>query len=154
MPSIAPFELARLTEMLMVGSERRADGAAGIARGRLDPDALEGSIAQYLAVSHAIEGDAAGKAEIVDRYVFAEERVMRSIDLLSDLLHRGREIHITLLRAGSPDRVAAHRTGRETSVSHGQSGRIVEVALVEPEGAILLEVDQVVENQICVSGLP
>ena len=110
-------QLARSIEMLMVGSERRADRAAGIARRRLDPDALEGSIAQYFAVGHAIERDAAGKTEIVDSVSLRQRARDAQHDLLSDLLHRGGEIHITLRERRTPDRVAVHQRGRETSAT-------------------------------------
>ena len=145
--------LARSTEMLMVGSERRAEGAAGIPRRWLNPDALKGPIAQYFPISHAIEGDAAGKAEIVDCISLRQRARDAQHDFLSDLLHRGGEIHITLRERGI--RIARRSTKEVVKLPrrHGQSGRIVEVALVEPEGAVVLNVDQVVKNQIGVSGL-
>ncbi len=57
--------LARLAEVHVVGGERRAERAAGVARRRLDPDALEGAVAQQLAVGDAVERDAAGEAEVL-----------------------------------------------------------------------------------------
>ena len=48
----------------MLRRERRAERAARIAGRRLDPDVLEGAVAQDLAVGDAIERDAAGEAEI------------------------------------------------------------------------------------------
>ena len=56
--------LARPAKMLVIGSECCADRAACITRRGLNPDALEGTIAQNLAIGDAIERDATGKAEI------------------------------------------------------------------------------------------
>src|ERR1700724_955555 len=54
----------RLAGVHVIGGERRADRAAGVARRRLDPHALETAVAQNLAVADAIERDAAGQAEV------------------------------------------------------------------------------------------
>ena len=64
MPSSAlPVSRGR-AELQVIGGERRADRAAGIAGRRLDPDALEVAVAQHLAVGDAVERDAAGEAQI------------------------------------------------------------------------------------------
>ena len=60
----AAIHAARPTEMLMIGSEGCAEGAACISGRGLDPDALERTIAQNLAVGDAIECDATGETEI------------------------------------------------------------------------------------------
>jgi hypothetical protein len=49
----------------VVYSKRGAERATGIAGGRLNPDAFEPAIAQYFAIRDAIEGDAAGKTQIL-----------------------------------------------------------------------------------------
>ena len=64
MPSSAPFARRALTKVLVVGGECCADCPPGITRRRLNPDALEGTVAQNLAVGDAIERDAAGKTQI------------------------------------------------------------------------------------------
>ena len=65
MPSRAPFSLPRLALEQVVGGERGAERAAGVARRRLDPDALERAVAQDLAVGDAVERDAAGEAQVL-----------------------------------------------------------------------------------------
>ena len=55
---------ARLILEQVVGAQRRADRAAGIARRRLDPDALETAVTQDLAVRDAVERDAARQAQV------------------------------------------------------------------------------------------
>src|SRR5262249_61871323 len=57
-------ETPRMAEVLVVGRKRRADGPTSIARRRLDPNALEGAVAQHLSVSNAIERHAAGEAQV------------------------------------------------------------------------------------------
>jgi len=49
----------------VIGSERGAKRPAGVARGRLDPDALELPVAQDLAVRHAIERHSAGETQVL-----------------------------------------------------------------------------------------
>ena len=78
MPSSWLVESARLALMQVVGGERRAERAAGVAGRRLDPDALEPAVAQHLAVGHAVERDAAGEAEVLAPVSVAIERVSRS----------------------------------------------------------------------------
>jgi hypothetical protein len=47
----------------VVDEQRDPQGAAGVARGRLDPDLLERPLAEDAAVADAVESDAAGEAE-------------------------------------------------------------------------------------------
>ena len=49
------------------GAQGRAQRAAGVAGGRLDPDVVKGAFAQQLAVGHAVQGHAAGQAEVSSR---------------------------------------------------------------------------------------
>src|SRR6185437_5974755 len=58
-------ELARLAEIAVVGRERRADRAAGIAGRGLHPDAVEDVLAQQLAVGDAVQRHAAGQADVL-----------------------------------------------------------------------------------------
>src|SRR5262249_52805549 len=41
----------------------------------------------------------------------------------------------------------------ELLVGHPKSGAVVEIAQIEPEGAVRLQVDEVIEDQLCVAGL-
>ena len=63
----------------MVGGERRAERAAGIAGRGLHPDPVEFAVAQNLAVGDAVERDTAGKAQIASPVSAASERVSRSM---------------------------------------------------------------------------
>jgi hypothetical protein len=57
---------ASVTFVDIVGGERRAERAAGIARGRLNPDIAEAAFAQHLAVGDTVERHAAGKTQVLD----------------------------------------------------------------------------------------
>ena len=81
---------------MVIGGERRAERAAGIARGRLDPDVLELAVAQHLAVGDAIERHAAGEAEILGAGLAGERARQAQHDLLGHRLDRGGEIHVAL----------------------------------------------------------
>src|SRR5439155_9512593 len=54
---------ARLAEVRVIGVERGSQGAAGVARGGLNPDVLERALAQQPPVRDAVEGNAAGQAQ-------------------------------------------------------------------------------------------
>ena len=50
----------------MPDEQRRAQRAAGVAGGGLDPDVLERALAQDAAVADAVQRDAAGQAEFFE----------------------------------------------------------------------------------------
>ena len=149
MPSPSPTR-ARLALELVIGRKRRADRAAGIAGRRLNPDVVELAVAQHLAVGDAIQRHAAGKAQIARAGLGREAARQPQHGLLEHRLDRGRDIHVErrqqLVRR-------AHRLAEqlgEPLVGHGQPGAIVEIGHVEPERAVRLEIDQIVENELCV----
>ena len=90
-----------------------ADRAAGIARGRLYPDILEGAVAENFAVGDAIERDAASEAEIVDPMLARERPREPQHHFLGHLLDRGGDVHMerreqvfARSRTGAPNRSA------------------------------------------------
>ena len=118
MPSIWPFSFAALADEAVIGGERRADRAAGIAGRRLDPDASNSFLAQHLAVGDAVQRDAAGEAEVLGaRFPSARAARQPQHDLFGDGLHRGREIHVALGRAALRACAARRRTARRTARS-------------------------------------
>ena len=56
---------ARLAKMHVVGGQGGAQGTAGVAGRGLYPDAVENILPQDLAVGHAVQGHAAGQAEVL-----------------------------------------------------------------------------------------
>jgi len=71
--------------------ERRADRAAGVAGSGLDPEAIEPSFAQQLAVGDAVERDAAGEAEVLLAGFFLDSPGQLQHHLFGDRLDGGRE---------------------------------------------------------------
>ena len=136
----------------MIGGECRAQRAAGIAGRRLDPDALELSLAQDLAIGDAVERDASGETEV--RHAgFGSERAGETQDnLLGDRLDRSGDVHLALAdRVFAAARLAAEQLVKPI-VGHPQSGAIIEVALIDAECAVGLEVDEMVEDELSVFG--
>ena len=139
---------ARLIQGQVVGGQRRAERATGIAGGRLYPDMLEGPVAQHLAVGHAVECHAAGQAQVLHARLRAQCARHTQHGLFRDGLYRGRQVHVALGQRvfGLPRRRAEQVVERRAG--HAQAGAIVEVTLVQVVGAIGLEVDQVVEDRL------
>ena len=142
-----PFGLTRAAEKLVPYRQRRPDGAAGVARRRLHPDALEGAVAQDLAVGHAVERDAAGETEIVEPVLAGERARQPQHDLLGHLLDRGGDVHVER-REQILGRVAHRRAEQvgELPVGHGEAGAIIEIIEIEPERSVRLQVDQMIED--------
>ncbi len=69
-------------------------------------------------------------------------------DLFRHLLHRGRQIHVALVQQfGGVARLAAEQRV-EPAVGHGQAGAIIEIVEIEPETAVILEVDEMIEDRL------
>ncbi len=133
---------------MVIADQRRADGAAGVAGGRLHPDAVELACAQDLAVGDAIERDAAGQAEIalavLDRQAAGEAQHR----LFQHGLDRRRDVHV-LLRQRIALRTRRHpEQPIELLVRHGQAGAIIEIRHVELERAVRFQVDHVVQDEV------
>ena len=120
-------DLAPVAFVDVIRRERGAERAAGIARGRLDPDALEFAVAQHLAVGHAVERHAAGEAQILRAGLACERARQAQHDFLRDRLDRGGEIHVALGQqlVGLARRRAEQAI--ELVVRHAQAGAIVEI---------------------------
>ena len=134
----------------MIGRERRAERAAGVAGRRLDPDLVEAAVAQDLAVGDAIERDAAGEAEI--RLRRSRARASASAAARPPRSPPGSRRPGPCGAGSAVPRGVARRPAEqlvELLVGHGQAGAIVEIAQVEPERAVALEVDQIVEDSFC-----
>ena len=111
-----PAGVARLVEQLVPDEQRRAERAAGVAGGRLDPDVLERPLAQDAAVADAVERDAAGQARGSSRPVSLVHVARHAQhDLFGHLLDRRGEVHLALRERRLGLRAAARRTARRTS---------------------------------------
>ncbi len=139
---------ARLVVILVPGDQRRAQRTAGIAGRRLDPDVLERPFAQDAAIGHAVERDAAGQAQVVRLELVVNGARQAQHDLLGHRLDGAGDIHLLLrdLRLRRARR-RAEQVG-EPFIGHGQTGGVVEIVHVQAEGAVRLQVDQLVEDQV------
>ena len=133
----------------MVHGQCRTECPAGVPRGRLDPDALEMPIAQNPAVGHTVQGHAACQAQVPHSGCGGDAPRHCQQYFLRDSLDRCGKVHVPLgdrvlrLARRAPEQVVERRAG------HGQAGAIVEILQIEPEGAVGLDIDQVVANQRC-----
>ena len=80
----------------MPDAQRGAEGAAGIARGRLNPNLIEGLLAQDAPVADAVQRDAAGQTQIAQAGLAPREARHLQHHFLGDVLNRSRKIHFTL----------------------------------------------------------
>src|SRR3990170_1243486 len=75
-------------------------GAAGVARGWLDPDSLERTFAQQPPVAYAVERDAAGQAEVVEPREATRRLCHPEHHLFAHDLNRAGQIHFPLREFG------------------------------------------------------
>ena len=131
----------------MPAGQGRAQGAAGIAAGRLDPDVLEQAGPQQLAVGHAIQRHAAGHDQVVAAGQLAGGFRQPEHDLLGDLLDGQGHVHVVLVQLGF--RFAAGQAEQllpGAVVAHGEAGGIIEIVHVQQEGAVFAQVHQFVQD--------
>jgi hypothetical protein len=124
----------------------RAERPAGIARGRLDPDLLERTVAQDPAVAHAVERDAARHAQILraGHFVHVTRRLEHRV--FGDGLDRRREVHVAFRdRRLRPARRTAEQLV-EFRRRHRQALTVVEERHVHPDGPIVFDVDDCAAN--------
>jgi hypothetical protein len=139
--------VARLAEVEVIGRQRRAHRPASVAGRRLDPEAIDLAGAQHTAVGHAIEGNAACQAKIAHAEALDHVLHQPLHHLLGDELDRCGDIHLPLRQ----ELLGRSRRGAEQlvelAIGHAQAGAILEVREVEMEGAVRLDLDQVVADQ-------
>ena len=123
-----------------------AERTPGVTRGRLDPDPLEFSVPQDLAVSDAIECHAARKAEIFRTGVARNGARHPQDRLFGHRLDGCRHVHVLLVdRRFRLPRRSAHQC-LEAAIDHPGAGAVSEVVEVEAEGAVFLKVHHVFKD--------
>src|SRR5438445_4669209 len=137
---------ARVVPKLVPDEQSSAKTSARIASGGLEPDVLKWAFTLNYPVRDAIESHAAGHAQIFHTRFLVNVPDDPHHNVLSDLLDAGSDVHVKLrqLRFASPRRFA--EKGIKFWPGHRQSGRIIEVTLIEPERAVVLNVDQIIED--------
>src|SRR5262245_59704995 len=121
----------------MRDGERDSDGAARVAGGGLDPDAVEQPLAKHQAVRHAIGRDAAREAELFHSRLPLSETGHFQNRLFGDLLNAAGQVHLPLgeLRFWLARRAAEKLV--EGPVSHPQPLAITEIVLIHPKAAVV-----------------
>ena len=137
----------------MPGGQRRAQSAPGIARRRLNPQPLEPGFPQDAPVGHAVQRHAAGQAQIVCALLSMQAAGDAQHDVLEHFLHGSGQIHFPLPQGAlrRPGRAAEQTV--EAGVGHAQPGGEIEVAHVQAEAAVFLDVDQLFPNPLRVARL-
>lgn len=138
----------------VIAGQGGPQGAAGIACRRLNPDVVEDTFTQNLAVGDAIERHAAGQTQIASTGFPADAARQLQHDVFGHGLDRGGHVHVELgqrvlvgLTHGLPEQAG------ELVVGHGQAGTIIEVALVQVERAVFLHVNDIFEDGFGIFGL-
>ena len=116
----------------MMAAKRGAERAAGVTGRRLDPDAVEGLVAQQLAVGDAVERHAAGEAEVrVRRFRAQASASSRSTISSVTAWTDGGEIHVALRQWLTPDvRGGPPNRSSNLRVRHREAGAVVEIVHV------------------------
>ena len=131
----------------MPDEQGRAQCPAGIAGRRLDPDVVECPLAEQPAIGHAVERDAAGHDEMLHAGSCANVAADPKHDLLGHVLDAGRQIHVPLLEGGLRITGRPAEEPMEPPARHGQPLAVREVIHVEPEAAVALQVDEMLEDR-------
>jgi hypothetical protein len=145
---------ARLVEELIPHESGGSEGAPGVTRGRLNPDAIERPFPQYPAVADAVQGDASSHYQVPSpgELVCVSRRSQH--DLLGDFLNRGGDVHLALGER------AFHRPGRpseelvELLRGHDLVGTEREVRHVHPKRPVRTQIEHFVPYQVRVLRLP
>ena len=138
---------------LVACDERRAEGAPGVSCRGLNPDLVERPFAEQPPVGDAVERHAARQTQSPLARLGVDVPRHPKDDLLRHHLDAPGQIHLALRQLALELAVRASEQIRKPAVRHPHAGRIAEVALVESEGAVGLQVDEVIEDRVHVARL-
>ena len=136
--------------MLIVRSQCRTKRPASITGGRLHPDVFELSVPQNFTIGNVVQCNATGEAKIRDLICLGKVARDAQHNLFSNSLNRRRKIHFALLQ--QLFRLAWRRTKKivELLGRHCQAGHIIEVALIQPEASVRLQIHDVFKDEVFV----
>ena len=139
--------------MQMIGRQCRPQRAAGIAGRGLNPNLVEIALAQQLSIGHAVERHAACKTEVAHARLSCQMAGHAGHDDFRDILDRSRQIHVALGQKLVRLACRAAEERIELRIGHAQSGTVVEIAHVQTERPVFLDINQVFEDQLAELGL-
>src|SRR6185503_8502383 len=127
---------------------RYAQSAAGITRRGLNPQLLERSLAENTTIAHAVQRDATGETQLIESRLAMRGAHHAQHDLLAHVLNRARQIHLALgeLRLRRASRSVEEL--REGLIGHRETREVPEVLLIQFEGAVGLEVDEMIVDPL------
>src|SRR5262249_33449683 len=134
----------------MPSKQRRAERTAGIARGRLNPDAVENAVAQNTSVRDAVERDSAGQTKISLSGFLANVPRHPQYDFVDYILDRASQVHVAL---GQPRFRFTWRSVEQAvkrNVRHGQADTGIKRFDVESERPVVFEIDHLAQNYIAI----
>ena len=142
--------LPGLVEQLMPDEHRRAQRAAGVSGRGLDPDVVEWTLAKQPAVGDAVERHAAREHQPRQARLAEQVPADREHSVFGHRLDARRQVHVPLLevRFGLPRRSTEKLV--ERPVRHRQPLAVVEVVHVQPEAAVVPQLEQMTRDQILV----
>ena len=142
--------LAGVVEELVPDEHRGAQCATGVARGGLYPDIIEDALAEDLAVADAVERH----APAMTRWrIPVSLRTWRAVRSMISSVTAWMDAAMSISRWGDPRFGFADRAVEELfhlRIGHGQALAIIEVGHVHPEGAVLFQIKQVVDDEVFV----
>ena len=141
-PVAAGHDGARLPAVAVPDQLRHAERPPCVAGSGLDPQPLEGALAQDAPVGHAVERDPTGEAKVLHPGLAVHRAAHAQHDLLAHDLDRAGQVHLALGQLGLQLTRRPSEQRVERAVGHRETGEIVEILLIEREGAVVAQVDQ------------
>src|SRR5262249_51178117 len=132
--------------MAMGEAQRDAERASRIAGRRLDPEIFERSLALNASVAHAVQPPPARHTELLETGPFVRCPRHPEHHFFGDVLNRSREVELALRqrRFRLPRRPVEQRL--KPWAGHGQTVNELEILEVEPDAAVVADVDDVIAN--------
>ena len=132
--------------MVMGDPQRDAERPARIARRRLDPDLVERSFPLDTAVADAVQCHAAGHAQVFQARQLVCGARHAQHDFLGDILNRSGEIQLALRQRRFRLARRSFEQPLESAAGHRQAVHEFEVLEVQPNAAIVVDVDDVIAD--------
>ena len=124
---------ARPTVVHVIRAEGGTHCTASVTGRRLYPDLIEGPRLEQLAVCDAVQGYAAGEAEVALPAFLRDSSCQPEHDLLGDALDARCKVHVLLAETTLRTSRWPAEQRMEATVRHAQAGAVVEIVQVDPE---------------------
>ena len=143
---------ARLVQKLVPDEQRSTERAAGVSSRGLDPDALEGAFPLEPAIGDAIQRDAAGKHQVLHAGLRVNIASHPKNRFFGDRLNARCEIHVPLIQIRVGLSWRSSEQLMKSLARHRQALTVVEVLHVEPQTAVGLQIDEMLQDLVAIHG--